>query len=44
MISLVGIVSGLLAQEVIDTISARGRTMLSSQDDAAKPHGTDTNG
>jgi hypothetical protein len=37
MISMVGIVSGLLAKEVIDTISARGRKMLSGQDDATKP-------
>ena len=37
MISLVGIVSGLLAKEVIDTISARGRKMLSDQDGATKP-------
>jgi hypothetical protein len=36
MISMVGIVSGLLAKEVIDTISARGRKMLSGQDDAKK--------
>jgi hypothetical protein len=31
MISLVGIISGLLAKEVIDTISARGRTILSDK-------------
>jgi hypothetical protein len=37
MISMVGIVSGLLAKEVIDTISSRGRTMLSREDDAPKP-------
>ena len=37
MISMVGIVSGLLAKEVIDTISARGHKMLSEQDDATKP-------
>ena len=36
MISMVGIVSGLLAKEVIDTISARGRTMLSGKDGATK--------
>lgn len=32
MISLVGIVSGLLAKEVIDTIAVRGGKMLTSQD------------
>ena len=31
MISLVGIVSGLLAREVIDTLSARGRKILADQ-------------
>jgi hypothetical protein len=31
MISLVGIVSGLLAKEVIDTISARGLKILSGR-------------
>jgi hypothetical protein len=36
MISLVGIVSGLLAKEVIDVISARGRKMLSGIDGATK--------
>lgn len=44
MISLVGIVSGLLAKEVIDTISARGRAILSGQDGAAKRQGSDRNG
>jgi hypothetical protein len=37
MISMVGIVSGLLAKEVIDTISARGRKILSGQNDVTKP-------
>ena len=37
MISLVGIVSGLLAKEVINTISARGHKMLSGEDGAKKP-------
>jgi hypothetical protein len=38
MISMVGIVSGLLAKEVIDTISTRGRKMLSRQEnDATEP-------
>jgi hypothetical protein len=37
MISLVGIVSGLLAKEVIDTISARGRKIFANQDGATKP-------
>jgi hypothetical protein len=32
---MVGIVSGLLAKEVIDTISTRGRKMLSRQENAA---------
>ncbi len=36
MISLVGIVSGLLAREVIDTLSARGRKMLTAENDAAQ--------
>jgi hypothetical protein len=44
MISLVGIVSGLLAKEVIDTISGRGRKMLLGQDDAIKQQGADRNG
>jgi len=39
MISLVGIVSGLLAKEVIDTIADRGRKMLHGQDGATKPQG-----
>lgn len=37
MISLVGIVSGLLAKEVIDTIADRGRKMLHGQDGATTP-------
>jgi hypothetical protein len=37
MISMVGIVSGLLAKEVIDTIAARGRRMLAGQDSSTKP-------
>jgi hypothetical protein len=37
MISLVGIASGLLAKEVIDTIAARGRKMLPGQDGSTKP-------
>ncbi|MFH0781170.1 MAG: hypothetical protein V2B20_04335 [Pseudomonadota bacterium] len=44
MISLVGIVSGLLAKEVIETIAARGRKMLSGQDGATKPQGGERNG
>ncbi|WP_295456612.1 hypothetical protein [uncultured Thiodictyon sp.] len=34
MISLVGIISGLLAREVIDTLSARGRKMLADQNES----------
>jgi len=37
MISLVGIVSGLLAKEVIDTIAARGRRMMADRDRSTTP-------
>lgn len=36
MISLVGIISGLLAKEVIDTISARGHEILRKPDEGAQ--------
>lgn len=44
MVSLVGIVSGLLAKEVIDTIAARGHKLLARQEDATKRQEVEKNG